>query len=528
MKPNTKKFLLFFNLVFFISAFFTNQSKAQNFVYSAATGSYAPTSIIGRIKSNILVYKHDDLDTRKSEIFVYNDQMHLLHKHSFKSLTPKYASINFINEENSFSAILRYDEKEFSVCELISFDEDANVIGGKVLYRVIKSEQPSELIKSQRSKSFAFVRIIVSDTSETTSLQYYFIKNDSLIHADKITLPFDRDSSRFGKIALDENNLIVPVNTIAGSSSTIALFKINLATNTSINTIRSIQNGYLISSTINLNENNWHYTLLATWRNRNVYDDNKIFVWNLNKDLTDVSQDTLFAANDSTGACLKNIFHYKLNTADFQNNKADIIISYDYSFYEYADNMNGKYSSGSYYPSMPQLFYEGRVFSMVPQKELNGNGYAPQSYEDPLKEVTNLKNAYSTPLNSSGKKNDDNPFLEKGKIIVLNTDSENNIKWIRCLDALADKYPDISINESIFISAKDSLIIIYSKLSEKNKQSLDEIILKNDGRYVIRQLVPMNLKYEYLLNESVQMDSNSIIIPTINTDKLVLAKLTVE
>ena len=93
---------------------------------------------------------------------------------------------------------------------------------------------------------------------------------------------------------------------------------------------------------------------------------------------------------------------------------------------------------------------------------------------------------------------------------------------------LADKYPDISINESIFISVKDSLIIIYSKLSEKNKQSLDEIILKDDGRYVIRQLIPMNLKYEYLLNESVQIDSNSIIIPTINNGKLVLAKLTVE
>jgi hypothetical protein len=77
---------------------------------------------------------------------------------------------------------------------------------------------------------------------------------------------------------------------------------------------------------------------------------------------------------------------------------------------------------------MPQPFYEERVFSMVPQKELNGNGYALQSYEDPLKEVTNLKNTYTTPLNSSGKKNDDNPFLEKGKLIVLNTDSENNIK----------------------------------------------------------------------------------------------------
>ncbi|HYJ62315.1 MAG TPA: hypothetical protein VEV62_01100, partial [Parafilimonas sp.] len=286
MKPNTKKFLLFLNLVFFISIFLTNKSNAQNFFYSAATGSYAPTSIIGHIKSNILVYKYDGSDARKSEIFVYNDQMHLLHKHSFKSLTPKYASINFINEENSFLAILRYDEKEFSVCELISFDEDANVIGGKVLYRVIKSEQPSELIKSERDKSFALVKIIVSDASETTTLKYYFIRNDSLIHTDEITLPFDRDSSRFGKIILDENNLIVPVNTIAGSSSTIALFKINLANNTSINTIRSIQNGYLISSTINLNEMDRYYTLLATWRNRNVYDDNKIFVWNLNKDLT--------------------------------------------------------------------------------------------------------------------------------------------------------------------------------------------------------------------------------------------------
>ena len=156
MKPNTKKLFPFLNFVFFISVFFTNKSAAQNFTYSAALNnlSYTQAKIIGRVKNNIVVWVHTySSDWRKanSDILVYDNEMKLLHKTSFKPIAPEVSSINFLNEGNSFAAVLQYPINESFIWNLIRFDADGNIIDTQTIahakdYELLKSEMIKVLL----------------------------------------------------------------------------------------------------------------------------------------------------------------------------------------------------------------------------------------------------------------------------------------------------------------------------------------------------------------------------------------------
>jgi len=205
------------NLLFFIIFFYFNTS-AQNFFYSGPVANYpfAHFKIIGRVKNNIIVYNYawsNAFDMRKSEILVYDDKMQLLKKVSFKSITPKFSSVDFINEENSFSAILQYSEDGFFVCKLVSFDAGGNILDTQILERSADlNDGDYEIVQSPKDKSFALLRVVQSDRSGTIAIRYHFIKNDLLNHSDKIILPFNQFYPWFDRAFLDDNNLIIPVN----------------------------------------------------------------------------------------------------------------------------------------------------------------------------------------------------------------------------------------------------------------------------------------------------------------------------
>ena len=203
-----------------------------------------------------------------------------------------------------------------------------------------------------------------------------FVKNDNIIHSDKFILPFDTLSCAIGKAFLNDDKLILPVVDSTRNNSKVTVYKLNLSNNSSINTIRSINNGYLNWTNIDINENDKYYLLTSQLIN---YDSDvagaKFFSWQLNKDLTDKNSDTLLSYTDSMSSCLRSIYYYKLNNIALKNNTSDVLITaediggtpvplYSHSYYAY--NEIAPYG---------RSFYEGRVLSMIPQKELNGNGY---------------------------------------------------------------------------------------------------------------------------------------------------------
>ena len=97
-------------LIFFVLCWFND--SAQNIFYSPPVGNYpySHAKIIGKVKENIVAYNHTwshTFDMRHSEILVYDDEMRLLNKTSFKSIVPKICSLDFINERDRFCAVLQ-------------------------------------------------------------------------------------------------------------------------------------------------------------------------------------------------------------------------------------------------------------------------------------------------------------------------------------------------------------------------------------------------------------------------------------
>ena len=314
---------------FTISIFFSVISNAQDFIYSNTVGNdneFTHAKVIGRVKENIVIYKSTwSTNGSKSEILVYDDKMKLLNTISLDPIVSQFAFVDFINEKDSFAAIIVDKAVHPFVYKLVSFDAGGNILNDKVLET---SESGYEIVKSA-SSSFALLKVVPSNINGTIAIQYYFVKNNALIHSDTVILPFNELSSTLGAVFLDNDNLVLPVNDTSAVGGTLALFKVDLNNNSSINTIRNLNNDFLITGSIAISENANHYTVTASAAN-NDQDLNaisKIFLWQINKDLTDISSDTVFTNVDSINPCLQNMFSYQLNNFAMSNNSSAIIIS---------------------------------------------------------------------------------------------------------------------------------------------------------------------------------------------------------
>jgi hypothetical protein len=523
-------FLIFAALLSFICS-------AQKLVYSEPVGTYpyAETKIIGQVKNNIIVWKYMYSARYKkntSQFLVYDNKMKLLNKASFDFVRLEISSLEFINEENSFTAILQYFENGFFICKLVKFDENGNNINTQLLERSPKlNDDNFVIVKSSSGISFALLRVVPSDISGTLAIKYYFIKSDTLIHSDKIILPFDTLSSGVGKAFLDDNNLFIPLNDTINNRERLALFKIDLKNNSSINTLRDLRNGHLLLPSTRINKNEKYYSVAAEWRSndQNTAAANKIFVWQLNKDLIDISSDTTLTSIDSINSCLQNIHYYNLNSIALNNKTSNIIIL--------AGDVKG-ISTGNYFSMQAYNdyssgllggFYEGRVLSMTSQKELNGNGYYSQSNVSHGSTWSNNFNSGSGRSSSSNANGQSKKILPQAAVLaILNLDNQNNIKWSQCFNTLMEEDFKSLITQSVFVNTPNALHIIYSKLSEKNKQSLSDISLKPDGTYTINPIISMDLKYSYIVEDGMQLDENSALFPCVIKGKLAFAKYTIE
>jgi len=508
-------------------------SNAQNLFYSAPVGnySYAESKVIGHVNNNIIIYNYiwsHSFDMRKSEILVYNDRMQLRQTISLKSIATKFSSVDFINEGDSFSAVVQYIEDEFFVCKLVSFDEEGNVLNTQILERSTSlNDGPYEIIRSPKDKSFALLHILSSDNSGTISIRYHFVRNEQLNHSDTIILPFNRFSSGLDKAVLENNNLLIPMNDNTDSLGTLALYKVDLTNNSSINTIRSLTDGYLVSATISINENSGCYAVVSEWKN-NAGSGSKIFLWQLHKDLTDISTDTVIAGTDSMKQCLQNIAYLKFSSMGLQNNTTNIVISSDNIGTSHAGNA-GNYFSVPFNssPAIAQSFYAGRVQSMTASRELNGNGLSAQSSVRPGEQYPSNNN--TTPATTNYTRGNQTPKKpQEAKLTILNVDQRNNVKWTLCLNELIEKDFRSWVNEPVIINIQNVLHIIYLKTIKKDKQALGDIVLYPDGTYTIKPIITMNLRYKYFPGQSVQINPGTLIIPCAADGKLVFAKLNLE
>ena len=519
--------------LFALSIFLCCCCSAQNFFYSAPINvdPNIQTYIIGKVKDNIIVWRHSSLIRHKknlSTFFIYDESMKLLNKTSYDFIRPhETLSTNLINEGSSFAFVVQYFENGFNVCKLISFDANGNLLNNQLLERSYSENENDEYVikRSQGKETFALLKIVPSNIKGTIALQYHFVKNNMIVHSDKIVLPFDTLTSGLGQTFLDNDNLLIPIQDSVENGSRLSLFKINLNNNSSINVLRDLNNGELILNGFAINENDKRYIITSEWRNKetDINSTNRVFVWQLNKDLSDASMDTVLTSVDSINSCLSNIHYYALNNI-VNGNFSNIIIKA--VTINVGSNGNSFSTSPIYDYSSPSSggFYEGRVLSTSPQKDLNGNGYYAQSNvahgETWGGSNGSSPSLYKAYLNTQP----DKLFSQVATLAVLNMDAQNHLQWSHCFNASEEKF-QLIVDHSMFINIQDTLKIIYPMISEKGAQSLSSIVINADGSYLIKPILSTDSKYRYLFDQSEQLDSNSILIPSVIKDKLAFAKL---
>ena len=128
-----------YNLLFAF-ALFSFGGNCQDLFYSAPIGNYAYAEykIIGRVQNKIIAYTYvwsHTFDRRNSQILIYDDKMQLEHRVSLKPIATKYSSVEFVNEGDSFSAVLQYTEENSFVCKLVSFDPEGKILRTRILER---------------------------------------------------------------------------------------------------------------------------------------------------------------------------------------------------------------------------------------------------------------------------------------------------------------------------------------------------------------------------------------------------------
>jgi len=518
--------------LFAISFFLCCCCSAQNFFYSApiTVDPNIQTDIIGKVKDNIIVWRHSSLIRHKknlSTFFIYDGSMKLLNKASYDFIRPhETLSTDLINEGSSFAIVVQYFENGFNVCKLISFDANGNLLNNQLLERS-HSENDNDkyvIIRSQGEENFALLKIVSSNIKGAIALQYHFVKNNMIVHSDKIVLPFDTLTSGLGHAFLDNENLLIPIQDSVENGSRLALYKVNLNNNSSINVLRRLSNAELILNGFAINENDKRYIVTSEWRNKEtgINSTNRVFVWQLNKDLTDASMDTVLTSIDSINSCLSNIHYYALNNIINGSFSNIIIKARDV---DVGSNGNSFSTPPVYDYSSPPSggFYEGRVLSTTGIPELNGNGnYALSNVAHG--ETWGGSKASSPSYKAYSNTQPDKLFSQVATLAVLNMDAQNHLQWSHCFNTSEEKF-QLIVDHSMFINIQDTLKIIYPMISEKGAQSLSSIVTNADGSYLIKPILSTDSKYRYLFDQSEQLDANSILIPSVIKDKLAFAKL---
>ena len=246
-----------------------------------------------------------------------------------------------------------------------------------------------------------------------------------------------------------------------------------------------------------------------------------MYVWHLDKDLTGSGSDSVF----SIIPCLQQVYYYKVSGIISNSNTTDLIVS--------ADKINGK-STDTFEAVYDKVgaagisetgsgLYNNRDLSMILDKDLNGNGYHTYSNvpKDPILYNNVLRNDYgSSPAIKTHIKTDP----QKPTFAIFNFDAQNNLKWSRCFNDSTNGDIESLLNEAVYIHTTSGLHLIYTKLATSKRQTLYDMTFDNDGNYMVRPIISMNIKYTYYPNLGIQLDENSLLMPCVKNGKTALSK----
>lgn len=521
MKINSQHLLF---ALFFLFRLSTN-CVSQNISYSERDrAEYSSYHIIGQVKNHIIVWRYNNADNfqKSSEIIVYDLGMHILNKIKTKVLGDRAGQKNFINNIDSFQVIFQSLVNTKVVYKQATYDENGNCLNVRTL-NCSNDAKDYQFLSSSDGKSFALINTMGNDSLNFLKINYTFISSNAN-HSGFQIFPFNFKTSKIGNGLIDDNNLIFSTSENNDSSNQLTIFKLNLLTDSMINTIRPIQDGYLIGHTITINSLVNDYVVSARWA-KTGEDNSGIFLWRLNKDLSDKTMDTVIEKNEDSSSIVFNTNNFSVDTYQNPKQTKNVFVFLNNVATVKEGNFFSPQSASNY--SQPQ--FNPSLTAPMANPSDNSNGVIKGVLYGSFNKVSNFQP--SGPNNNtkisyikSGKMES-----EKSKISILKLSTNNKILDKLTFDASIDKYVVSNITSAKVVTGANSFYILFNQPAGKNLETYGYIKANTANlQYTYNHIILMNLKYKLLLGQGVQINDNTLIVPCSQNEFISFAKIVFE
>ncbi|MGN6352504.1 MAG: hypothetical protein ACTHLB_03900 [Parafilimonas sp.] len=478
-------------------------SAGQKIRYSLPE-SYAIISkfnIIGQVKDDILIWKTPDGKPKKSEIIIYDKDMHV--KKHVKTHILQYGeqyNVAFINRNDSFEVIYQYLNKGVYFCKRAVFNEVGKCINFQAIDSISAeagtglNDYTYNIITSKDKKTFALVKFI-SASPGVIDIDYRYFGFDNM-HSGSQHLPFYVNTSSINSLMLNEDgNLFLALSKQESQIYTLTMYRINLNNNHTINSLKQLNYGSLMNESFTISEYHGNYTVCAGFE----ADSTKgIFLWHLNADLEDIQPDTVITNKFIQDSVFKKTKNFQI--IGYENkNRMNLFIKSVNKPVKDSVLLSRKYNSNV-------------LFNIL---------YSQQRYYFGFNDfLTNGTYDYVETVIPTAK-----PNPEDLRLFSIVLEKQKDVKSVECFTGELDKETTSLINNATIFQSTTGFNILFDQY-HGNKKTTGYIVLTNDNRFKYAHLIVMNLKYHLLIDKAVSIDPNNIIAPCSYKNKMVFARIT--
>lgn len=456
-------------------------------------------NIIGQVKDDILIWKTPDGKPKKSEIIIYDKDMHV--KKRVKTNILQYDeqyNVALINRNDSFEVIYQYLNENTYLCKRAIFNEEGKCLAFQTIDSIRVeagtglNDYAYNIITSRNKKTFALIKFI-SASPGVIDIDYKYFGFDNM-HSDYQLLPFYVNTSSINGLMLNEDgNLFLALSKQENQTYMLTMYRINLNNNHTINSLKQLDYGSLMNESFNISEYHGNYTVCAGFE----ADSTKgIFLWQFNTDLADVQHDTIITSKLLQDSVLKKLENFQMTV--YQNkDQMNLFIK---SINKPVKDTIVEYKTIDYHDY--NIGYDTIGFSFKDYLAY------PYEYEE-----------YTIPVSK--------PKPETLKFFSITLGTQKDIKSVQPFTGELDKGITSLINEAAIFQTTGRYNILFDQY-QGNKNITGHIVLSNDNEFQYGHLIIMNLKYRLLINKAVQIDPHNIIAPCLYKNKIVFARIVLD
>ncbi|MGN6213820.1 hypothetical protein [Parafilimonas sp.] len=505
-----KPFCIIFSLFAVSNAFCQKINYTHNRLYSSSEYKY---NIIGKVNDKLLVWQANANKHFASIIIAYNEDMDVVHTANTNILQSSVEpQPYFFVTGNSFKVIYKYQDDKYLFYKVAGFDEDGDLQAIQTLdSSEIKKDAPPQsaysILQSADKKNVCFAKIRYDEITHALVLNCTYI-NDEIIHKD-FAFSIDVNKEMLSAINIDtDKNMLLVFEESTDSTTRLKAIKKNFSDDVMLVTNKAVQTHAFEDKSVDIVQTTAGY--IAYGR---LTESNKVFIWQMDSKMNELAGDTVLERNFNGG----------LSFIPCNDNMANVFVAWNYNSLENAatiDDAPGNIRIPDYSndPTYIVRYNNLSADAIATQK----NYIEKRSRESVLREKDN----YSSTLPKDQPQSFSRPSLKN--IQLFKIDSGNSVVWSRNFNNIPTGETSANLGNSSITAGDKKLHIICEAQIKSKPRFLNHIIINFDGDVTEIHYTTWDMKYQYLLNQSVLTDHNELIVPAVKGSYMKFAKIKIE